>query len=134
MGTIISSTTILWGDGLAEPRFLHPFELLLSQGFISQPEHVFIDGKLAPLLPPPSPPSPRHSSSYFLIHHGMRTQFSSCRPGRSRAAMIHQAGNTMNVQVMAMAILYATCMTDLKERLGLDSSLAGLLAIQRRRR
>lgn len=79
MGAIISSSSVVWADGLAEPRWLVPSELLLTQGFVSQPEH--------------------HSIA------GFSTPFSRWRPGRQRQHVLSQAGNSMNVQVMGHLIV-----------------------------
>ena len=75
MSTVISSTSLLWADGLTPARSLSPAEVLASQGFCTLPEHV--------------------------TYPGMETSFFWDREGRGRSGCA-QAGNAMNVQVMGI--------------------------------
>lgn len=69
-------------------RWLTPVEVLMFQGF----------------------PIPKHVKA-----HGERTSFEVPRSTRSRRAMLEQAGNSMHVNVMGVAVLWALSYVELEQ-------------------
>ncbi len=103
MHTLIKSSSIVWADGEA-CRPMDPVEMLCCQGFVS------------------------HTS---LGDGFMTSSFLRDRP-RDRKAVISQAGNSMPVPMVGIALLYAVIAVDRKPLLELPAHLVRLSRLHAR--
>ena len=100
--TIISHSTMLWVQQWG--RWMVPSEFLVSQG-------IAIDRS--------------------QLSHNEETPFCVSREGRSRANVICQAGNTMNLQAVSVPLMWAAFCVRLRRPDTLSESTQTLLALQR---
>ena len=105
LNTIIRKTVIAWADPVLRP--LTGFELMSAQGFVTHPS-CSLGGVL---------------SSSFLLNRS-----------RHRAAVGEQAGNSMPVNFVGLALMWVAAAIDIREPMSLDPMLAKVVSLHKRGR
>ena len=100
--TVIKSGGAMWS--YTHCRWLTPSELFMSQGFV-------VDSSISSF-----------QETSFLMR---------AREGRTRNDLFHQCGNSMNVEVVALGILWSLFLVETSAPIELNSFMRGLLALQR---